>query len=265
MKMTQAALWVVCSSALVLGACSEDAPGGQGEDAGADALFDPGDGAVADTRAAPDTVAADTTGPIDARGTAEPDTALPADAAPDTADTADARPADTAPSDSAGADGASEDAVSDAQIAPPTGDGCADPRVLVDPDHDGHYDEVGDVGADAGLTDGLDATACGLTDPASNGAGKEDEVWRFTAPRAGEYQVSVLADTNIDVFFYVLDGAKCDVCLASNDSGGAADIDQAFLTLAAGQVIAIVVDGKANAHAGAYIVDVYDCEGDCAR
>ena len=150
------------------------------------------------------------------------------------------------------------------EVLPVGGEDCTDPPLLTDDDHDGHYDIFADVGALSHLRDDYDALACGITDTKLNGDAKADAVWRFVAPSDGEYRVSLLSDTNIDLILYVFDAAACGTtCLAFDDHGGAADIDSLVLTLTKDQAVSIVVDGKAAWHAGAYIVDVFACGASC--
>ncbi|MFO0749780.1 MAG: hypothetical protein U1F43_29530 [Myxococcota bacterium] len=228
-------------------------------DTAADVLFVP-----------PDTVASDATAADSATGGTDADTATPDDTvtpadtvtsadtsvAPDTTVAPDSSPADTTVADTAVAPDTSQ---------PKAGESCDNAVALADGDGDHHFDALGSVGATSGLADDYDATACGETSASTTGAGQRDEVWRFVAPTSGEYVVSALADTNIDVILYVFaDGACGSECKDFDDSGGVADIDELRLTLAAGDVIDVVVDGKASAHAGSYLVDVYDCGGTCA-
>lgn len=243
-------LWLALSTAA---ACGDSASGPQntpdGAAAGDDVVF--GDTATTTTDIAvtlpSDAIALDTT-------EATSDVSAPTEAGvADGGDVAVDAPIEDTPDDGA----------PDVVDPTPLGDDCAHPHALADDDHDRHYDALGDIGAAAGLADDLDARACDLDDARVNGEGKADEVWRFTAPGAGDYRVSVLADTNIDVHFYLLDAATCTTCLGADDTGGVGDIDSRVVTLAAGDAIAIVIDGKRSAHAGAYIVDVYACEGAC--
>lgn len=244
--------WLVV---LVLVACGDDA-------------ISTRDTAIADTRFVPtaDTIAeavVDTVVAEDVeRDAATADTTTTATALPDVVDDT---PVDSAAPDAEDAAPPTETdaAPPDADPPGPEGDDCARPHALADPDQDRHWDALGDIGAAAGLADDLDGRVCDLDDPQVNGEGKVDEVWRFVAPGTGSYLVSVLSDTNIDVHFYVLDAATCGACLGASDTAGAADIDRLVVDLAAGDAVAIVVDGKRSAHAGAYIIDVYACEGVC--
>ncbi len=272
------ARWILCGGLGALGVagaiagCSDGSQIQAVDDLGSDLAT--GVGADArDTHAPVDTAtSAETLAETASETVTETTTGTSGDATP----TDSAPPLDTAPGDvskpsdievvetTVAPETEAETTPAETEVLPVGGEDCTDPPLLIDDDHDGHYDTFADVGALSHLRDDYDALACGITDPKLNGDAKADAVWRFVAPADGEYRISLLSDTNIDLILYVFDAAACGTtCLAFDDRGGAADIDSLTLTLTKDQAVSIVVDGKAAWHAGAYIVDVFACGASC--
>ncbi|MFT7626122.1 MAG: hypothetical protein ACI9WU_005315, partial [Myxococcota bacterium] len=90
------------------------------------------------------------------------------------------------------------------------------------------------------------------------GAGSRDEAYRFEAPADGEYEVTL--DAQFDSALYAV--TDCDAvgtsCLAADEIAGNPSLETLTLTLTAGQVVFVVVDGFGNTgdNHGAYSLTI---------
>jgi len=93
-----------------------------------------------------------------------------------------------------------------------------------------------------------------------------DQVYVFTAPDDGAYTVS-LSSQNFDSALYVV--ADCNdvagTCLAADEQIGDGKPEAVDLTLTAGAVIFIVVDGWGDGEVGSYMLEIHGagCDPDC--
>ncbi len=186
---------------------------------------------------------ADTNVPTDTNDTSEPtDTNVPTD----TTDVSDTNvPTDTTDADT---------------VTPIAGASCDLPRVIaVSGALTAPIVVSGDTTGKGDDHDALFGECAGIE--WDFGFGAEDEVWSFTAPVAGDYDLSLLSE--LDLGIYVLSDcpqAAIPTCEAGSDFAGPDEADEVTLTLAAGQTVFVVVDAYADeeilAVAGPYTLTV---------